>query len=191
MADIILITGGCRSGKSKFALNFADKFEGLKFFIATCPNLDEEMNQRILKHKEERQALSWETIEEEFDLSNVFTSGRFPENSVVLVDCLSLWVNNLLYRSTKENTVFNETNIQELCSTLTRIILNSSFKKAIFVSSEVGLGLVPENKTGRIYRDLLGTCNQTIAHNANETYFMVSGIPLQIKGNQSNKVGAI
>lgn len=190
MADIILVTGGCRSGKSKFALNLAEESEGKKIFVATCPNLDEEMNQRILKHKEERNGLSWKTIEEEFDLLQVLNSECVGDRSVVLIDCLSLWVNNLLYRSSKEKTTCDESYIQNLCLSLIRSIQNSSLEKAIFVSSEVGLGLVPENKTGRIYRDLLGTCNQTIARNSSEVYFMVSGLPLKIKTKESNKIGA-
>lgn len=190
MADITLITGGCRSGKSKFALNFAEKFEGQKIFVATCPIFDEEMNHRIQKHKEERQNLSWQTVEEEFDLVSIFEADRLTKNSIVVVDCLSLWVNNLLYRSEQERTTFNESNIQNLCVDLIQSIRHSSVQKSIFVSSEVGLGLVPENKTGRIYRDLLGICNQTIAQNADETYFMVSGIPLKIKEAKSNPVEA-
>ncbi|EMY78629.1 putative bifunctional adenosylcobalamin biosynthesis protein CobP [Leptospira weilii serovar Ranarum str. ICFT] len=181
MTEVILITGGCRSGKSGFALQLANKSEGQKYFVATCPVFDEEMNERILKHKKDRKDLSWETIEEEFNLLNVFESDRVWKRSVVVIDCLSLWINNLLYRAKIEKT---EIEIEKYCSKLVQRIRKSEAESVIFVSSEVGLGLVPENKIGRIYRDLLGICNQTIAHNADSVYFMVSGIPLRIQENK-------
>ncbi|MDI7206304.1 bifunctional adenosylcobinamide kinase/adenosylcobinamide-phosphate guanylyltransferase [Leptospira santarosai] len=181
MADITLITGGCRSGKSGFALKLADKIQGEKYFVATCPTLDEETNQRILKHKKEREHLSWKTIEEEFNLLNIFRTGRLSKSSIVVIDCLSLWVNNLIYLAGKENTEIDETTIKKNCKELIHNVHNSEVGHVIFVSSEVGLGIVPESKIGRIYRDLLGICNQTIAHNADFVYFMASGIPLKIK----------
>ncbi|WP_061222370.1 bifunctional adenosylcobinamide kinase/adenosylcobinamide-phosphate guanylyltransferase [Leptospira weilii] len=184
MADITLITGGCRSGKSGLALKLANEIQGKKYFVATCPAFDEETNQRILKHKKEREDPPWETIEEEFNLLNVFKPGRLPKSSVVVIDCLSLWISNLLYQADKKNTKIDETTIRKNCTELIRSIQNSEVKHVIFVSSEVGLGLVPESKIGRIYRDLLGMCNQSIAHNANFVYFMVSGISLKIKENK-------
>ncbi|EMK23490.1 bifunctional adenosylcobinamide kinase/adenosylcobinamide-phosphate guanylyltransferase [Leptospira kirschneri] len=182
MSTITLITGGCRSGKSRFALELAKDIKGQKYFIATCPVFDEEMNQRILKHKKERDNSVWKTIEEEFNLLNLFKSEYFFKKSVVVVDCLSLWINNLLYKSKIEKRKIEEATIQKNCTELVEHIRKTKVKHVIFVSSEVGLGLVPENKTSRIYRDLLGTCNQTIAHNADSVYFMSSGIPLKIKG---------
>ncbi|EMJ96686.1 bifunctional adenosylcobinamide kinase/adenosylcobinamide-phosphate guanylyltransferase [Leptospira alstonii] len=189
MTEITLITGGCRSGKSGFALELANKSEGQKYFVATCPVFDEEMYQRILKHKKERKDIPWETVEEEFNLLNVFESGRLRKRSIVVIDCLSLWINNLLYRAEKEKAEIDETTIERNCSELVRCIRKSAAERVIFVSSEVGSGLVPENKIGRIYRDLLGTCNRTMAHNANSVYFMVSGIPLRIRENKFETKG--
>ncbi|UOG50560.1 bifunctional adenosylcobinamide kinase/adenosylcobinamide-phosphate guanylyltransferase [Leptospira noguchii] len=182
MSTITLITGGCRSGKSRFALELAKNIKGQKYFIATCPVFDEEMNQRILRHKKERDNSVWKTIEEEFNLLNLFKSKYFFEKSVIVVDCLGLWINNLLYKSKIEKNKIEETTIKENCIELVEHIRNAKVKQVIFVSNEVGLGLVPENKTGRIYRDLLGICNQTIAYNADYVYFMSSGIPIKIKG---------
>ncbi|KPA24142.1 Adenosylcobinamide kinase/adenosylcobinamidephosphate guanylyltransferase [Leptospira interrogans] len=187
---ITLITGGCRSGKSRFALELANDIKGKKYFIATCPTFDEEMNQRILKHKKERNHFIWETIEEEFNFLNLFKSEYFLEKSIIVIDCLSLWINNLLYKSKIEKRKIEEVTIKKSCTKLLQHIRNTKVKHVIFVSSEVGLGLVPGSKAGRIYRDLLGICNQTIAHNADYVYFMSSGIPIKIKGQikQNQKV---
>ncbi|MBE8345747.1 bifunctional adenosylcobinamide kinase/adenosylcobinamide-phosphate guanylyltransferase, partial [Leptospira interrogans serovar Pomona] len=136
---------------SGLALKLANEIQGKKYFVATCPAFDEETNQRILKHKKEREFLPWETIEEEFNLSNVFKPGRLSESSIVVIDCLSLWINNLLYQANKKNSEIDETTIKKNCMELIHSIQNSEARHVICVSNEVGLGLVPENKIGRIY----------------------------------------
>ncbi|AOP36539.1 adenosylcobinamide kinase/adenosylcobinamide phosphate guanyltransferase [Leptospira tipperaryensis] len=187
MAGITLITGGCRSGKSRFALTHAASFTGNKYFLATSPVLDEEMEERILKHKKERNESEWETLEEETDLSGCFQNSAFLSSSVVVIDCLSLWVNNLLYQAEKEKRMISELEIENRCKQLLLSIRTSSVGKVIFVTNEVGLGLVPETKLGRIYRDLLGICNQTIASDSETVFFLVSGIPLLIREKSTNK----
>ncbi|EMK01803.1 MULTISPECIES: bifunctional adenosylcobinamide kinase/adenosylcobinamide-phosphate guanylyltransferase [unclassified Leptospira] len=177
MAGIILVTGGCRSGKSRFALEKANSVEGKKFFLATCPHIDSEIDERIQRHKQER--TGWDTIEEELDLSSVFDS--IPSGAVVLLDCLSLWINNLMYAAKNKNSELTQDHIKDLCRKLGEHILNSNLKTVFLVTNEVGMGLVPENKEGRLYRDLLGICNQTFALMANEVYLLVSGISIRIK----------
>ncbi|GBF37270.1 bifunctional adenosylcobinamide kinase/adenosylcobinamide-phosphate guanylyltransferase [Leptospira johnsonii] len=177
MAGIVLITGGCRSGKSRFALEKANSIEGKKFFLATCPRVDSEMEERIQRHQRER--INWDTIEEETELSSVFDS--IPSDSVVLLDCLSLWINNLMYHANGKNLYLTEEQIKDTCTKLGQHILDSQTKSVFIVTNEVGMGLVPETKEGRQYRDLLGICNQTFSSLANEVYFLVSGIPIRIK----------
>ncbi|PJZ26408.1 bifunctional adenosylcobinamide kinase/adenosylcobinamide-phosphate guanylyltransferase [Leptospira hartskeerlii] len=177
MAGLTLITGGCRSGKSRFALEKANSVSGKKIFLATCPRIDPEMDERIQRHQKERTA--WHTIEEELQLSPVFDS-MMPE-SIVLLDCLSLWINNLMFDSNNKNQNLTQESVKDTCSELGKHILNSQAKNVILVTNEVGMGIVPENKQGRMYRDLLGICNQTFASIASEVYFLVSGIPIRIK----------
>ncbi|PJZ79092.1 bifunctional adenosylcobinamide kinase/adenosylcobinamide-phosphate guanylyltransferase [Leptospira neocaledonica] len=184
MAGIVLITGGCRSGKSKFALEKANFIQGKKIFLATCPRIDSEMDERIKRHRLER--TGWETIEEELELSPLFDS--IPAESVVLLDCLSLWINNLMYDTKNKNIQLNQDQIKDYCNKLGHSILNSKVKNVFIVTNEVGMGLVPENKEGRLYRDLLGICNQTFASVASEVYFLVSGIPIQIKPSSDNSL---
>lgn len=118
---ITLITGGCRSGKSRFALELANDIKGKKYFIATCPTFDEEMNQRILKHKKERNHFIWETIEEEFNFLNLFKSEYFLEKSIIVVDCLSLWINNLLYKSKIEKEKSKKLRLKEVVQSFCNI----------------------------------------------------------------------
>ncbi|TGK27740.1 bifunctional adenosylcobinamide kinase/adenosylcobinamide-phosphate guanylyltransferase [Leptospira yasudae] len=189
MAGITLITGGCRSGKSGFALRLAEESQGEKVFVATCPILDQEMHQRIHKHKQERENARWITVEEETNLASRFDSDRIRPGSIVVVDCLSLWINNLLYQAERSDRLLNEEEVRILCKELTHTISRSPIERVIFVSSEVGLGIVPPTKSGRIYRDLLGTCNQTVAQSADSVYFMVSGIPLSVRNPKRRQLG--
>ncbi|TGK02072.1 bifunctional adenosylcobinamide kinase/adenosylcobinamide-phosphate guanylyltransferase [Leptospira selangorensis] len=184
MARIILVTGGCRSGKSRFALEKANSLVGEKFFLATCPRIDSEMDARIQRHRQER--IDWNTIEEELELSSLFDS--IPSGSIVLLDCLSLWINNLMFDANNKNLNLTQEQINMTCLNLGKHILDSKAKNVFIVTNEVGMGLVPENKEGRLYRDLLGICNQTFASIANEVYFLVSGIPIRIKTSTDNNL---
>lgn len=183
MARITLVTGGCRSGKSGEALRLACQNNGKRVFVATCPKIDNEMDSRILKHQKERESLSFETLEEPIDLPSVFRSisSRTDSGSwSVVVDCISLWVSNCMYHAEQNKEKFDEGKISEcICTSLDKAKNISGH--IIFVTGEVGLGLVPENKMGRLYRDLLGRANQEIARVADEVTFMVSGLPLKLK----------
>ena len=178
MGQVIMVTGGSRSGKSYWAQKTAEALSAHRVFIATCPVVDNEMQERIRKHRQARDDRSWHTIEEPLNIAGAIDSSHeFP---VALVDCLTLWINNLMYRAEKENTVLTETDIVAEC----RIVIDAAKRHpgaVLFVTNEVGMGIVPENALARLYRDLAGRCNQVIAEACNRVVFMVSGLPLEIR----------
>ncbi len=177
MARIILVTGGVRSGKSSFAEQLMLKEEAVTY-LATCPNIDNEMNDRIVAHCRRRSSFGWHTIEEEIAISRVFT--HQPQGSF-LVECLTLWVNNLMYKATIEGRDFTEEDMVKSCQEVL-VSVKESEGTILFVTNETGLGIMPENKEARRFGDLAGRCNQIFAEAASEVYFMISGIPQKIKG---------
>lgn len=181
MAKVILVSGGCRSGKSHFALNMALRCPGVRYFIATCPKVDEEMDRRISLHQKERERDQWQTIEEELNIHPVFKTLESQNERVVIVDCLTLWINNWMYRNRMDRNKLTEVEIREKSIELVQSAKHCFPGQVFFVTSEVGLGLVPETQEGRLFRDLLGSTNQIIAAAAEEVYFLVSGIPIKIK----------
>lgn len=179
MGKIIFITGGCRSGKSNFAQGIAEERPEKKIYLATAPALDSEMAERIARHQAARAASGWQTVEETLDIAGVL-AGVEP-SSTVLIDCLTLWINNLLYEAEIKGTDVTEDDIVEKC----RAIIASCQKRTgtvIFVTNEVGMGIVPDNALSRRFRDLAGRCNQSLAAAADVVLFMVSGLPLYLKG---------
>jgi adenosylcobinamide kinase/adenosylcobinamide-phosphate guanylyltransferase len=174
VALIALITGGCRSGKSRYALERAEAAQGSRTLIATCPRLDDEMSERISRHQKERQGRGWQTIEEQTDLVGALHD---TDSAVVLVDCLSLWINNMMY---VDGHGVDEDFVADRCERFLEAC-HSREGMVLAVTNEVGLGIVPDNAEARRYRDLLGRCNQTVAAGADEVVFMVSGISSQIK----------
>ncbi len=179
MAGITLITGGCRSGKSRHAQELAEQAGRKRLFIATAPVLDAEMRERVERHRKMRQGREWKTMEEQIDLPGCLR--RAPAFDVLLCDCLTLWVNNLLFDAEKSGTLITEDRITKLSREVCDAARNIP-GRVFFVTNEVGLGIVPENKLSRLYRDLVGRCNQEIAAAANSVVLMVSGIPIQVKG---------
>lgn len=178
MAQLILVTGGARSGKSSFALKYCEDISEKRCFIATCPVVDQEMNERILAHRQERVGRGWETVEEETALADTLT--RFAEYEIILVDCLTLWVNNLMYHAEKNNSNFGETEIRDATIQLINTIKERQGTVCL-VTNEVGSGIVPESTLGRKYRDLVGSCNRTLAEVADEVILVSCGIPLPLK----------
>jgi len=181
MARIVLITGGSRSGKSSFAEKMACELSESRLYVATCPVTDPEMEKRIERHRRERQGMGWLTEECQQDIVSVLKSRADVE--VVLLDCLTLWVNNLMYRAEKVGDTVTEEQVEkeiELLGATCRQRLGT----VIFVTNEVGLGIVPENRQARLYRDLVGRCNQCMAGEADEVYLVTCAIPLQIKGDR-------
>jgi adenosylcobinamide kinase/adenosylcobinamide-phosphate guanylyltransferase len=175
MAKIIFILGGARSGKSTFALKLAKKDKRKVAFIATCQALDKEMAERIKFHKKMRPGY-WQTFEEPYKVSGLLKKigAKFD---VILIDCFTLFVSNLMLRGLKKDAITKEVNNILVALTKTKT-------KAIIVSNEVGLGIVPQNKLARDFRDMAGKINQTVARKSDEVFFMVSGIPIKIKGEK-------
>lgn len=193
MARIVMITGGSRSGKSTFAQQLAESFSETRTYIATCPVIDGEMADRIEKHRRDRQDRRWHTIEEEIDLAGALDQGmregigkkevEKKKEGVILVDCLTLWINNLLYQAEKRDASLSEADIIAASQEVLRAA-RSCEGAVIFVSNEVGLGIVPDHFSGRLFRDLAGRCSQVFAREADAVVFMVSGIPMWIKGKE-------
>jgi len=173
MGKIIFIVGGARSGKSTFALKLAQKSgEGRIAFIATGEARDREMKKRILLHKRNRPD-NFRTFEEAYNLSGALVKIAADFNTVV-IDCLTLFVSNLMLKNRKEEEILEELNKM-------LILLKKKNIKTIIVSNEVGLGIVPHTKLGRVFRDIAGKVNQTVARRADKVFFMVSGLPLKVK----------
>ncbi|WP_457574737.1 bifunctional adenosylcobinamide kinase/adenosylcobinamide-phosphate guanylyltransferase [Desulfolithobacter sp.] len=179
MGHVILITGGCRSGKSAFAQQLAEELGGQRLFLATSPSLDREMQERIRLHRQERAHRGWQTVEEQLYPARVIRES--PPGATVLLDCLTLWINNLLYDFEKRNELLNEDAVRQMSEEL----LSACRQRpgaVIMVTNEVGLGIVPQNRVARRYRDLVGRCNQCIGRKADEVYLVSCGVPLKLKG---------
>lgn len=168
MKTSYLILGGARSGKSRRALTLAAPFRE-KMFVATAEPRDAEMRARILRHQAER-GPSWRTIEEPVDLIGALKGADAPER-VIVVDCLTLWLSNLMERGTS---------VKMELERLTKFI-PSAKATLIFVSNELGLGLVPETELGRVFRDTQGRVNQSLAARVERVELIVAGLPLQLK----------
>ena len=178
MSKIILITGGSRSGKSAFAQRLAEALPGPRAFVATCPVIDPEMNERIRRHQQARSLCEWQTFEESLDLAAAFHSAC--ELPVILVDCLTLWVNNVMYQAGQQGKTVSEKEIADRCRPMLEAARGHG-GTIIFVTNEVGMGLVPETPLGRNFRDLAGRVNQTVAAVCDEVFFVACGQPLKIK----------
>ncbi|HPC00916.1 MAG TPA: bifunctional adenosylcobinamide kinase/adenosylcobinamide-phosphate guanylyltransferase [Syntrophales bacterium] len=180
-ARVFLVTGGARSGKSTFAQGLAESLSRERTYIATCPVLDEELAARVAIHRRAREGRSWRTLEEERDLAGAL--GLAPEG-VVLVDCLTLWVNNLMYDADSRGLSLTEGDMAALAGGVVQAA-RARRGDTVLVTNEVGMGIVPDNYASRLFRDLAGRCNQIVAAGADAVVFMVSGIPLWIKGDQA------
>ena len=177
MNKLTFVIGGCRSGKSSHALKIAEDIPGgRKIYIATCVPQDDEMRQRVAKHQRERRE-NWTTVEEPLLLPEAILE-HSSKADVVLVDCLTLWLSNLLMETNDD---------AQLEEKISRLIdaLKKTTCPIILVSNEVGTGIVPENKLARHYRDVTGQANQAVAHCASKVVWMVAGIPVTVKGQKS------
>lgn len=179
---LLYVSGGARSGKSSYAEQRALALPGPRSYIATCPILDVEMEARIAIHRQQRTAHEWYTIEEPVDLCGALNATR--SSAVVLVDCVTLWINNLLYADTEEK--LDESWMERTALDVIKAA-RSTERTVIFVSNELGMGIVPAQALSRRYRDLVGRCNQVLAAHANEAVFMLSGLPLSLKEAQNIK----
>lgn len=169
MKQIILITGGIRSGKSSYAEKLALSLSPHPVYMATAHVWDEEFRQRVIRHQQAR-GLEWTNIEEEKELSKYPIEGR-----VVLIDCVTLWCTNYFFE--------NEGNVQNALEKVKREFDRFTDQEAtfIFVTNEIGLGGTSDNELQRKFTDMQGWMNQYIAAKADEVILMVCGIPMKIK----------
>lgn len=172
-ADITLVIGGCRSGKSRFALDRADEIQGnQKIFLATSVPTDLEMDKRVARHQAER-GQNWQTIEEPVMIHETIEQASNTAD-VILVDCLTLWTSNLLMAE------YGEPEVMAAVDLLIKA-LHQSPCPVFLVSNEVGYGIVPDNPLARQFRDLAGLVNQKIAAMADQVILTVAGISLPLK----------
>ncbi len=171
--EIILITGGARSGKSQYAEQRVREKGGRSIYVATAEANDEEMAQRIAEHRK-RRGNQWRTIEEPLELTQALLAER-GKTDCALVDCLTLWISNLLLR---HDDNYASEKVDELIETLPQLNFH-----LVLVTNEVGWGIVPDNSLARKFRDLAGWTNQRMAQAANEVILMVAGVPMTAKSS--------
>lgn len=169
MTTRLLVLGGARSGKSRFAQGRAEALTGELIYLATAQAFDDEMRERVALHRADR-GTRWSTVEEPLELAEVITASSTPE-TVVLVDCLTLWVSNLILAE-RDMATATEGLLRAISTVRGPIIL---------VANEVGLGIVPDNVLARRFRDDAGRINQEIAAAVGEVVMMLAGLPLVLK----------
>ncbi|MEE8419413.1 MAG: bifunctional adenosylcobinamide kinase/adenosylcobinamide-phosphate guanylyltransferase [Dehalococcoidales bacterium] len=178
-----LIIGGARGGKSHFAQELALKSGKQVLFVATAEAGDDEMGRRIREHQKNRPA-GWRTLEAATNIGQAIRE-HSGDAGVILVDCVTLLVNNIFSRYTDPAGEMTDVPMieKEVASEIDELIKCVSGLEAAFiiVTNEVGMDLVPANEMGRLYRDLLGRANQLLAAQADEVYLMVAGLPVVIK----------
>jgi adenosylcobinamide kinase/adenosylcobinamide-phosphate guanylyltransferase len=167
---LVLLLGGARSGKSTLALELAGAGEGDVTFVATAEALDDEMGERIATHRAERPS-TWRTVEEPLELERAL--GLVDGDATCVVDCLSLWVSNLLLRGDETEAIVG---VAAACAEAAAARPGLT----IVVSNEVGLGVVPATPLGRAYRDLLGTVNRVWVDASDRAAFVVAGRALPL-----------
>ncbi len=180
MGPLILILGGARSGKSAYAQRLAQELGGERvMFVATAEAGDQDMAQRIAKHRQSRPA-AWRTVEAPSRVGEAVRT-TLSDTAVVLVDCLTLLVSNTIVPlGMPPDLAEAHTAVQREVEALLQT-QQTSTATFIVVSNEVGLGLVPDTPLGRIYRDLLGLANQTLAAHAQAVYLLVAGLAVDVK----------
>jgi adenosylcobinamide kinase/adenosylcobinamide-phosphate guanylyltransferase len=172
---ITFVIGGARSGKSSFVLNEVSEMKGSKAYIATAEALDDEMKDRIQQHKGDR-GQEWSNYEEPINIAELISKIK-NKYEIVVLDCLTLWLSNVMHKSDKP-----EDSINLFIQTLKN--LDDTGLSLYIVSNEVGMGIVPENPLAREFRDLTGFLNQKVAEVADEVYMVTAGIPIKIKSQK-------
>lgn len=165
---VTLITGGIKSGKSSYALKLGEKFDK-KLYIATAEPFDDEMKKKIALHREER-GNGWDTIEEPINLIRAIKKG--VNYDFILIDCITMWINNLIYYKKDAEKYADE---------LVNFLKIFNTKSIVFVTNEVGLGIIPIDEVSRRYVNLLGIVNQKISSISDHVILMISGCPFYVK----------
>ncbi len=170
LPHICLVLGGVRSGKSRYAETLINE-RGRGLYLATAEESDDEMSERIRRHKS-RRGKNWDLVEEPLDIAEVISRESNPLRPI-LVDCLTLWISNMM--------LAGRDSINELPTIIAAA--QSAKGQVVFVSNEVGLSIVPDNRAAREFCDIAGLTNQAVARTANTVIFISAGIPNILKGN--------
>lgn len=185
-STIILCSGGARSGKSEFAEQLALSLKGRKAYVATGQAFDDEMKDRIKKHQL-RRGKEWITFEIPLYLHKNWEQIK-NVSDVILIDCLTMFTSNLVFAHGDINTQEDSNRIESIILEELRLLLqeinNSNDKTVIFVTNEIGLGIVPENKLARYFRDITGRVNREVASAANKMYLTISGVTIELKSQE-------
>lgn len=179
--ELILVLGGARSGKSTFAQSLAQAQELPVTYLASALPIDEEMVRRIDKHRDSRPSL-WTTVEAPYSADTEVVA-LCRDRQFVIWDCVTVFLTNLLLEAEEEGK--GDTEIEELILQRFETMLScleKCFGSLVVVANEVGLGIVPEYPLSRTFRDLAGLVNQLIARKAHKVYFVIAGLPMEIKG---------
>lgn len=175
----ILVTGGARSGKSSFAEELSMSLSSTGIYIATAQVYDDEMSERVRLHRTQREQsnYAWETREEPYELTSLLSSYE-GKGRVVLVDCLTLWLSNVLLQVESEDDAAAKiaVRIDALAETV-----RTYAGPLVLVTNEVGNGIVPEYPLGRLYRDLAGIMNRKLAGVCGQVFLVTAGIPIELK----------
>ena len=185
-STIILCSGGARSGKSEFAEQLALSLKGRKAYVATGQAFDDEMKDRIEKHQL-RRGKEWITFEIPLHLHENWEQIK-NVSDVILIDCLTMFTSNHVFAHGDINTQEDANRIESIILEELRLLLqeinNSNDKTVIFVTNEIGLGIVPENKLARYFRDITGRVNREVASAANKMYLTISGVTIELKSQE-------
>ena len=185
-STIILCSGGARSGKSEFAEQLALSLKGRKAYVATGQAFDDEMKDRIKKHQL-RRGKEWITFEIPLHLHENWEHIK-NVSDVILIDCLTMFTSNHVFTHGDINTQEDANRIESIILKELRLLLqeinNSNDKTVIFVTNEIGLGIVPENKLARYFRDITGRVNREVASAANKMYLTISGVTIELKSQE-------
>jgi len=171
MSGHVLVLGGARSGKTGFAERLAMRAGNSPIYLATAQALDAEMLERVRMHQQQRHG-RFSTLEEPLALTNALKAAA-KTHDVILVDCLTLWITNLLGANL---------NVADAVDGLVATLPEIDTARVILVSNEVGLGIVPDNALARMFRDLAGSAHQRLAEICDEVHFVVAGLPMTLKG---------
>lgn len=185
-STIILCSGGARSGKSEFAEQLALSLKGRKAYVATGQAFDDEMKDRIKKHQL-RRGKEWITFEIPLYLHKNWEQIK-NVSDVILIDCLTMFTSNHVFAHGDINSQEDANRIESIILEELRLLLqeinNSNDKTVVFVTNEIGLGIVPENKLARYFRDITGRVNREVASAANKMYLTISGVTIELKSQE-------